>query len=100
MKAPVLPVLPATGAAILHVSVGRVDQEADGQGNHGGIGRTLEMNHTAAAKPASNSTMQLARTSSGVRPVKGIRHNLAEPETDHSEVPVTIDYLEGFHRSA
>jgi hypothetical protein len=51
-------------------------------------------------KPPSNSTMQLARTSSGVRPANMIRHNLAEPETDHSEAPVTIDYLEGFHRSA
>jgi hypothetical protein len=58
------------------------------------------MNHSAVAKPASNSTMQLARTSSGVRPVKVVRHNLAEPETDHSDAPVSIDYLEGFHRSA
>lgn len=58
------------------------------------------MNHTTAIKPASNSTMQLARTSSGVRPMNAVRHNLAEPETNHSEVPVTIDYLEGFHRSA
>jgi hypothetical protein len=58
------------------------------------------MTHSAVAKPTSNSTMQLARTSSGVRPVNLIRHNLAEPETDHYEVPVTIDYLEGFHRSA
>lgn len=57
------------------------------------------MNQSASVKTTSNSTMQLARTSSGVRPVKAVRHNLVEPETDHSEVPVTIDYLEGFHRS-
>lgn len=58
------------------------------------------MTHPAVAKPASNSTMQLARTSSSVRPVIGIKHNLVEPETDHSDTPVTIDYLEGFHPSA
>jgi hypothetical protein len=60
----------------------------------------IQMAHSAIAKPASNSTMQLARTSSGFRPATMIRHNLAEPETDHSELPVTIDYLEGFHRPA
>ena len=58
------------------------------------------MTHNANAKPATNSTMQLARTSTGVRPAAIIRHNLAEPETDHSDAPVTIDYLESFHRSA
>jgi hypothetical protein len=58
------------------------------------------MTHNAISKPAANSTMQLASTSSGVRPKAAIRHNLAEPETDHSETPVTIDYLEGFHRPA
>ena len=62
-------------------------------------GQTV-MTHNAIAKSATNSTMQLARTSSGVRPAVTIRHNLAEPETAHSEAPVTIDYLEGFHRSA
>jgi hypothetical protein len=60
----------------------------------------IQMAHSAITKPASNSTMQLARTSSGVRPANMISHNLAEPDTDHSEMPVTIDYLEGFHRSA
>jgi hypothetical protein len=54
------------------------------------------MTHSAVAKPISNSTMQLARTSSGVRPVNLIRHNLVEPETDHYEAPVTIDSLKGF----
>ncbi len=58
------------------------------------------MTQSAVAKQASNSTMQLARTSSGVKPVNVIRHDLAEPETGHSKAPVTIDYLEGFHRSA
>jgi hypothetical protein len=54
------------------------------------------MTHSAIAKPTSNSTMQLARTSSGVRPVNTIKHNMAEAETDHSEPPVTIDSLKGF----
>ena len=54
------------------------------------------MTHSAVAKPTSNSTMRLVRTSSGVRPVNLIRHNLAEPETDHYEEPVTIDFLKGF----
>ena len=58
------------------------------------------MTHSAVAKPATNSTMQLAQTSSGVRPVATIRHNLAEPKTNRSDAPVTINYLEGFQRSA
>ncbi len=58
------------------------------------------MTHSAVAKSATNSTMQLARTNSAVRPVATVRHNLAEPKTDHSEAPVTIAYLEGFQRSS
>ena len=54
------------------------------------------MTRSSIANPTSNSTLQLARTSSDVRPPAVIKHDLSEAGSDGSDQPVTLDYLEGF----